>query len=94
MVYISGKITGNENYEKQFNEAERELKKMGYEVFNPARIKENWSYEDYMKFDIKHLLECEQIYLLPNWEDSKGARLEKQIAETVGISTLELKWIK
>ena len=34
MVYISGKITGNKNYEAEFNEAEIKLREMGFKVFN------------------------------------------------------------
>ena len=30
---------------------------------------------------IPYLLECEGIYLLPNWKESTGARIEKVIAE-------------
>lgn len=44
MVYISGKITGNKNYEAEFNEAEIKLREMGFKVFNPASIKEDWTY--------------------------------------------------
>lgn len=91
MVYISGKITGNKNYEAEFNEAEIKLRKMGFKVFNPASIKEDWTYEQYMKCDLKHLLECDWIYFLPNWETSRGARIEKIVAEAVGIKVLELK---
>lgn len=39
MVYISGKITGNKNYEAEFNEAEIKLREMGFKVFNPASIR-------------------------------------------------------
>lgn len=91
MVYISGKITGNKNYEAEFNEAEIKLSKMGFKVFNPASIKEDWTYEQYMKCDLKHLLECEWIYFLPNWGTSRGARIERIVAEAVGIKGLELK---
>lgn len=33
-----------------------------------------------MKEDIKALCDCDMIYLLPNWQDSKGAKMEYCIA--------------
>ena len=35
-VYISGKITGNENYREEFAKAQAELEKDGHIVLNPA----------------------------------------------------------
>ena len=89
LVYISGAISSDPFYKQKFDEAESMLKRMGYEVFNPASIfHEDWTYADYMKFDIKHLLDCTHIYLLPGWEKSEGAKLEKLIADKCGIEVL------
>ena len=38
-----------------------------------------------MKADIKLLLDCDAIYMLPNWEVSNGATLEREIAKTLGL---------
>ena len=38
LVYISGAITGVDNYLDTFKQAERELKSLGYQVINPAEI--------------------------------------------------------
>ena len=89
MVYISGQITGVKDYKQKFDEAEKILKSKGYEVFNPAsNFHEDWTYANYMKFDIKHLLNCTHIYLLPGWEKSEGAKLEKLIADKCGIEVI------
>lgn len=97
LVYISGKITGNENYKQEFAQAERLLKKMGYEVCNPVTLGkqlESWKYNptylDYMRADIKHLLNCEGIYYLPSWKRSKGAKLERIIAEFFKMVEVEI----
>ena len=38
--------------------------------------------------DITHLVTCDAIALLNNWTDSKGARLEKHIAEQLGMRVI------
>lgn len=88
MIYISGAITGNENYIDDFLEAEKFLLKNGFSVFNPATyilnhkdfpiLKNNWDL--CMKEDLKFLLECDSIYLLKGWQNSRGCLLEKHIA--------------
>ena len=42
-----------------------------------------------MKNDIKELIECDGILLLPGWEKSTGAKLEKSIAEYLGLKIEE-----
>lgn len=38
MIYISGRITGNKNWEKDFQQAEEYLKKLGFmEIVNPLK---------------------------------------------------------
>lgn len=40
----------------------------------------------YLRADIAHLLlYCDEIYVLPGWERSVGARLEIQVAAACGI---------
>ncbi len=94
-VYISGKITGltEEAYKLKFAHAERLLRKMGYSTFNPAKhgIVPGYTWADYMKQDIKELCECDYIYFLDNWQDSKGAQLEHDLAVKLCIPTLEVK---
>lgn len=106
-LYISGKITGidPESCEKKFLEAERRLKKLGYEVYNPfdeikqARMRrravfktELDDYNKIMALNIYNLLwECDGVALLPDWKDSKGARIEKYVAEEMGLAVKEIK---
>ena len=96
-VYISGKITGLQRpiFEAAFYGAEQLLTDKGYNPINPLRITEalgidESDYPKLMGVDIEALLRCDAIYQLPNWQDSKGARAEKAIADIMGIKTLEL----
>lgn len=87
-IYISGKI-GDLPYSEvreKFNSAEDLLKEQGYFVTNPLKngLSPDASWEHRMIKDIKLLMPCDAIYLLENWMDSKGARIEKSIAENMG----------
>lgn len=67
-VYISGPITGVEDYKERFAKAEQELKEQGHIVINPAKVDETYpefDYEDYMEVDLCLLNLCEAIYMLP-----------------------------
>lgn len=97
--YISGAITGVKHADKLFARAEEKLELLGYEVVNPYKVGKHLKkvftiehkvpkYEDYMRCDIKLLIDCDAIYLLENWGTSKGARLEKKIAEVLKMQIM------
>lgn len=87
-IYISGRIKGLdlENAQRIFKEAQTELEALGLGVVNPLEIAETHEpaeREDWhacMLIDIEHLFKCEAIYMLYNWQASKGARIEHAIA--------------
>lgn len=88
-VYISGAITDNPHFKEDFAEAEEILKAYGFDVVNPAKEQyENWTWADYMKRDLKQLLDCDAIYLIKGFEKSKGSMLELRISKA-----LKMKWI-
>lgn len=99
-IYLSGAITGREaEAKKEFAEAEKKLKdffiKDGYEehefeIKNPfkiLKINKKHKYEDYLKADIKVLVDCVALINIKNkdWQKSKGAKLERQIARALKI---------
>lgn len=79
-VYISGPITGHENYMRYFGAATDLLREQGYIVYNPAAVNsmmpEEAAYEEYMAIAMTMLSFCDEIYMLRGWEDSKGANCE------------------
>lgn len=87
-VYISGQITGlqPEKAREKFERAEQVVMAGGAEPVNPMKngLPDNAPWELHMALDIVQLLGCETIYLLPDWEHSRGATLEKTIAELTG----------
>lgn len=97
-VYISGKISGlsRSEYLKNFKDAEDKLKSVGYSVINPAKEldeladkpklteKEKWSI--LMKESLKLMLQCEYFCMLDGWEDSEGAKIERDLAIKIGMS--------
>lgn len=49
------------------------------------------TWEEYMRADIRALVDCEAIALLPGWEQSLGAELEVSIADELGMKRLPLQ---
>lgn len=87
-VYISGPISGDSFYREKFKRAEEELRESGYEPVNPTTADGSGmiiQYKDFIDFDLDLLAECDGIYMLKGWRNSKGARLEHQYAVTVGL---------
>lgn len=86
-LYISGPMTGMPDWNyPAFNAKASELRAMGLEVVNPAEDKEpdlEWS--DYLRIDIRLLMDCDGIYMLPGWSESRGARLEHHVARELGF---------
>lgn len=84
-VYIAGKITGDPNYHEKFERAALKLFNLGYSVENPATADDGLSYKDYIDRGLELLKGCSAIYLLDDWDESPGARLEAFYAMTVGL---------
>jgi hypothetical protein len=95
-LYIAGTMQGFPDHNwPAFHEEARLLRDAGYEVVSPAEL--HGPYEEALKkgregclrTDLKALLECDGIALLPGWTKSQGATLERQVGEAVGM---QIKW--
>lgn len=87
-VYISGGVTNNPGYEKQFKSAELWLKLNGHEAVNPvevcAALPKSFTHEDYMRVCFKLIDISECVYVLKGWQTSKGAKAELSYAKALG----------
>jgi hypothetical protein len=87
-IYISGAITGLPEGEvkRKFYEAEQLLRQKGYDVVNPTTsiIPSSAPFEVHLAFDIITLLGCSAIYMLADWQSSKGATIENSVAKITG----------
>ena len=98
-VYICGPITGVKNHLVIFDKAYNELKALGYEPVNPCIIGEELAdklgreptYDEFMAADLEELAKCNHIYLLPGWENSKGARIEWAKARKLAVEPIYLE---
>ena len=93
-VYVAGPMTGIPDFNyPAFNAVADQLRALGYEVENPADhgIVEGAQWADYMAYDLTRLGLCGVIALLPDWEHSKGARLEVLIAERLGMTVVNAR---
>ena len=80
ILYLSGPITGVDNYREIFRAAKSQLVTKGYKVINPAEmigvLHEGASYEDFLDIDLALLAKADVLVQLPDWESSQGANRE------------------
>ncbi|MDD4572576.1 MAG: DUF4406 domain-containing protein [Sphaerochaeta sp.] len=95
-VYISGPMSGlDDDNRDEFSRMASLLQAKGHEPVNPhniskeaeARIKKP-SYFDYLRADLAILMTCDAYVLLDGWGDSNGARIEKGLADDLGIPNM------
>jgi hypothetical protein len=93
-IYIAGPMTGLPGFNyAAFNNAAAQLRGLGYEVENPA---ENLAppcktWRGYMRLAIRQLVTCDVVALLPGWEESRGARIERRIANDLEMRALPVQ---
>lgn len=88
-IYIAGPMTGLPDYNRDsFNMAEAELNARGHRVLNPAKLPE-LPYEMYLPINRAMLDGADAIYMLPGWKGSRGARLEYEYAQEIGLEVFD-----
>lgn len=87
VVYLSGPMTGMPNWGfDQFDEYAARLRNIGYRVLNPADFGANpkYTWADCLQRDLMVLGYADLVAVLPGAYASKGATLERHVAEKLG----------
>lgn len=85
IVFISGAITGIDGYRKIFADAERWLREQDCTVLNPAVLPPSgMAWEAYLRITKAMVREADIVYVLKNWEYSRGVKEELALAESLG----------
>jgi hypothetical protein len=79
-----------------FHAAAARFRAEGVEVVDPAELDEQdpfppgtRSWVDYMRRDLRALMACNAIAVLPGWQASQGAALEVYVARALGLRVLD-----
>lgn len=74
------------------------LRAAGHEVYNPAEdddprerpdtVSSLDVHHECLRRDLRHLLDCDAIYMIPGWQRSVGAPVELYLARAVGMTLL------
>lgn len=88
-IYIAGKVTG-EPIDKtitKFSQAQTTIETMGFEVVNPIEVVNNMDepWHNAMKTCIRAMLDCDAVVILPCWQLSRGAKIERQLADDLDV---------
>ena len=91
--YISGRITGLpvEEYTANFERAAAILTLAGFRAINPLKLTHPFKcWIGYMAVDLFILTFCDCIYMLDNWQDSRGAMIEYKWAKFLRKQIIQL----
>ena len=80
IIYISGAISNDFNYKEKFNQAEEKLLKMGHAVLNPTVVPPMFSHGQHLHIDFAMIDISDGLYMLKDWRDSEGAKMEYDYA--------------
>lgn len=90
-IYVAGPMTGLPDFNyPAFNAAAATLRAQGHTVLNPAEnpVPPCGTWQGYMRLALAQLVQCECIVLLPGWAESKGALIERKLAQVLGMDVL------
>lgn len=97
LIYVAGPMTGLPEFNyPAFRDAAAALGALGHDVEDPS-TNENptpGDYHGWLRAGLAQLIRCDAVALLPGWESSGGARLEVNVAATLGLRVAPLdQWL-
>jgi hypothetical protein len=94
-IYLSGPISDPDPVKQAANMLVFEsyaitLRMQGHHVTNPAEngLPPSATWAEHMRVDIRDMMDCDTIYMLPGWSASRGACLERHIAAALGFEVM------
>jgi hypothetical protein len=90
-AYVAGRVTGlpHDEVATKFNHIAEQLNGQGYRVVRPLAVYDaSQTWDEAIRGDIKRMLDCDEVHLLPDWQESRGAQLERDIAVRLGMQVV------
>lgn len=100
-IYIAGKVSGEDaaTVTMKFGQVQKRLEKAGYTVINPLKVvaeamaatNESWlktPWEVAMKICITAMLKADKVYMLKDWQQSRGASVEHELAKGLNMDII------
>jgi hypothetical protein len=101
-IYIAGPMRGYSEYNfPAFDAAAKAWRKAGWTVISPAELDRVAGVHEFtdplppgflrdaMRRDMLAICSCDAIALLPGWEASSGVKVEKTLADFLGLRVLD-----
>lgn len=96
ILYLAGPMSGVDNFNYEaFRGAAEYLRSRDFIVVSPAEADEDdggvvdgvatMSWVEYLRRDLRLLLDVDGVATLPGWRRSRGARLEVHVARELGL---------
>ena len=94
-IYLAGPMSGmpDNNY-PAFNALAERLRASNFEVENPAENPERTTWLGYMRLAVAQLATCDTVVMLPGWEQSRGAKVEYQLAAGMGLRVVDASLVR
>lgn len=94
-LYLCGPISpppGPRINRSVFFKVARKLRKLGHKVVNPVELpgEGRLEWRDAMARDIREMVLCDAVVVLPNWVYSDGATIEQRLARELDIPVLDI----
>lgn len=92
--YIAGMVTGRsrEDVELEFCRVSHLLRSNGIQPINPIDlVPESSNWLDAMRLCISAMMDATAVIRLAHWKYSRGAKIEVELAEKLGIKVIDLE---